>query len=179
MARLVALSAALSFAAAAAPVPGFRPPAIPLWSQSPLINVWSNTDQLNQAPPTHWTGASLDFFAGVRVDSAFFLLMGSPSQTWGTLTPAVQTSVVVFATQTVYSFTAGGVAINLTFTSPLITDNWELLSRPAHYATFSIASADGAPHAVKTYFDITGNVRAGPNAWARPVTPGTRTPLSA
>lgn len=86
--------------------------------------------------------------------------MGSPTQDWGTLTPANQTSVTVWSTQTVYSFTAGGVALNMTFTSPLITDNWELLSRPAHYVTFSAAAADGADHAVKVYFDITGNVRA-------------------
>lgn len=81
--------------------------------QSPLINVWSNTDQLNQASPTHWTGAAQDFFAGVRVDGAFYVVMGSPSQPWGTLTPANQSSVTVYSTQTVYSFVAGGVSLNL------------------------------------------------------------------
>ena len=126
-----------------------------------MINVWSENDQLNQDSPTHYSGYPQDFFAGVRVDNAFFLLMGSPTPTWGTLMPATQTSVTVFATQTVYAFSAGGVTLNLTFSSPLITDDWELLSRPAHYVTFSVASVDGASHMVKAYFDITGNVCVG------------------
>lgn len=46
----------------------------------------------------------------------------------------------------------------MTFTSPQIMDDYELLSRPAHYVTFDAASADGAAHSVSTYFDINGNV---------------------
>lgn len=70
--------------------------------------------------------------------------------------PAEQLSVNVWSTQTVYAFRAGGVLINLTFTSPLIADDLELLSQPAHYWTASVASADSAPHDVQLYFDVSG-----------------------
>lgn len=157
-AAVAALGAAGAWAAA--PIPGFRPPAVPLLVQSPEINVWSRFDKLTDGTTSQWTGADLDFFAAARVDGASYLLMGNPSPSWasGALNPATQTSVTVWATQTLYTFTAGPVAINMTFTSPLIMDDWELLSRPAHYVTFDVASTDGASHAVSTYFDINGNV---------------------
>ena len=59
---------------AASPVPGFRAPATPLFEGSPLVNVFSFTDTLYGSSPKQWTGADLDMFAGVTVDSKFFLL---------------------------------------------------------------------------------------------------------
>jgi len=144
-------------ALAASPVPGFRPPASPILSQSPLINVFSACDSLNSCDLTHWTGKSADWFSGVRVDGDFYLLLGNPTQDWnsGALPLATQTSLAVFATQTKYTFTAGPVTLNLTFTSPQIATDFDLMSRPAHYVTFSAASTDGAVHHVQIYFDVT------------------------
>ena len=166
-------AAILATTQAASPIPGFRPPAVPLFTQSPEINVWSYANTLNEKAPVFWTGADVPFFAGVLVDTTPYLLMGSPSQSWSgsALNRARQTSVAVYATQTRYTFVAGAVALNLTFTSPLITSDWELLSRPAHYVTFAVASTDGAQHTVSTYFDITGDVVVRDNSvdvsWSR------------
>jgi hypothetical protein len=178
MARTLAAAAALAAGAhAAAPIPGFRPPAVPLLMQSPEVNVWSRFDHLYDGTTTHWEGGDLNFFSAVRVDGTSYLLMGNPSPTWakGALTPAAQKSVTVWATQTLYQFTAGAVAVNVTFTSPLLMDDWELLSRPAHYVTFDTAATDGGSHAVQVYFDVNANVvvRDGSTlvSWARmPVT---------
>lgn len=41
------------------------------------------------------------------------------------------------------------MTVNLTFNSPLLTDDWELLSRPAHYVTFDVAANDAGAHAVQ------------------------------
>ena len=78
LAAAVAMVCAARPAAGAAPLPGFRPPAVPLLTQSPLINVWSRADALNGAMPSHWTGAGQDLVAMARVDGAACLLMGQP-----------------------------------------------------------------------------------------------------
>lgn len=65
---------------------------------------------------------------------------------------AVQKSLVFDATQTTYNFTAGKVDLKLTFTSPLLMNNADLLSRPVSYISSSVKSNDGAQHEVKLYF---------------------------
>src|SRR5439155_5500664 len=49
------------------------------------------------------------------------------------IVPALQKSVVMTATQTTYQFTAGKANIKLIFTSPLLMDQLEVLTRPASY----------------------------------------------
>jgi hypothetical protein len=137
-----------------------RPPSVPLLLQSPEINVWSNSDTLQSAVPTRWEGSAADWVAIARVNEQSFLLMGSPSPPWAAmpLQVATQTSVTVRSTRTIYTFTAAHALINITFTSPLLLDDWELLSRPAHYVTVSAASDDSSPCDVRIYFDVTAQV---------------------
>lgn len=72
---------------------------------------------------------------------------------------AVQKSVDVQATQTIYTFTCGPVDLNLTFTAPMLMDNLELLSRPINYISYEIVSNDSKEHNVELYFEAS-------NAWA-------------
>ena len=155
---VVGLTIATTLTQGSSPVPGFRPPSVPLVMQSPFINIWSPADHLYDVAPGQWSGGSDYLFSAARVDGTAYLLMGNPSADWNSnkLNTATQTNVWVYSTQTIYQFTAGGVALNLTFTSPLITDDWELLSRPAHYITYDVQSIDGQNHAVQVYFDSTG-----------------------
>src|SRR5699024_6345376 len=67
-------------------------------------------------------------------------------------------SVELSATQTFYQFSAGGVDLNLTFTSPLLPDNLDLFSRPANYISFEVRSGDNQPHEVQLYFSAAGNM---------------------
>jgi hypothetical protein len=66
---------------------------------------------------------------------------------------AVQTSVDVQATQTHYSFTCGGVGLNLTFTAPLLMKDLDLVSRPVNYISYDVNSTDGKKHNVQLYFE--------------------------
>ncbi len=68
---------------------------------------------------------------------------------------AVQDSVALSATQTLYTFTCGPIAINLTFVSPLLLNNLDLLSRPVNYITYQVSSKDGKEHDTQIYFEIT------------------------
>ena len=81
---------------------------------------------------------------------------------------AKQTGVVVKATQTVYSFKCGDVDLNLTFTSPLLMNDLNLLSSPVSYITYSVKSNNGKPHQVQVYFSASADLaRNRPN---QPVT---------
>ncbi len=65
---------------------------------------------------------------------------------------AQQKSVDVKATQTVYRFACGAADLSLTFTSPLLMNNLDLLSRPVSYVSFSVKSNDGKSHEAQLYF---------------------------
>ena len=67
---------------------------------------------------------------------------------------AIQKNVTVTATQTIYDFTCGPVEAKVTFTSPLLIKDIELLSRPVSYVTYAVKSNDGKAHEVKVYFGV-------------------------
>ena len=66
-----------------------------------------------------------------------------------------QIGLDVTATRTTYRFAAGRVLLEVRFVSPLLLDDLDLLSRPAHYVQFTTRSLDGAAHDVKIYLDMT------------------------
>lgn len=81
-----------------------------------------------------------------------------PVQTEKNILLAKQNAVSVTATQTQYHFTAGGVDLNLTFTSPLLLKNLDLLSRPVSYLSYKVQARDGKTHEVEVYFGASSNI---------------------
>lgn len=65
---------------------------------------------------------------------------------------AEQTGLDFTATQTKYTLECGDVELDLSFTSPLLLDDLELLSRPVSYVTIKARSTDGESHEVQLYF---------------------------
>ena len=73
---------------------------------------------------------------------------------------ATQQSVVVTATSTRYVFECGGVNLHLAFTSPLLMDSLDLLSRPVSYIDYTVRSSDGREHAVQVYIGASSTIAA-------------------
>ncbi|WP_338870903.1 DUF4965 domain-containing protein [Spirosoma sp. SC4-14] len=71
---------------------------------------------------------------------------------------AEQTSVIVSATQTRYTFTAGPVKLTVNFLSPLLLDELDVAARPVSYITFTTQSNDGKPHTVQILFTEAGTI---------------------
>ena len=67
---------------------------------------------------------------------------------------AKQDKVEANATQTIYDFTCGPANVKLTFTSPLLMDDLELLSRPVSYITYQVKSNDGKEHDVRVFLGV-------------------------
>lgn len=68
---------------------------------------------------------------------------------------SVQKEVKVMPTQTIYKFQNGPVMLELTFTSPLLLDNPDLVSTPINYISYNVQSTDKKSHDVQIYFEST------------------------
>jgi hypothetical protein len=130
-----------------------RPPAVPLVTIDPHTSVWSFADRLTDDWPRHWTGTKMALYGVVRVDSVAYRFMGGPE-----FLPraAVQVSLRVTATQTHYVFRCGAVELMVSFATPLLPDDLDLLSRPVTYLTLTARALDAHPHDVAAYVDMTG-----------------------
>ena len=67
-----------------------------------------------------------------------------------------QKSLLVLPTRTVYAFEGGSVAVTLTFTTPALPEELDILSRPVTYLTCDVRATDSKPHAVQLYLDASG-----------------------
>src|SRR5690349_16013824 len=71
---------------------------------------------------------------------------------------AEQTALDLTATKTTYKFKAGDVDLNLSFVSPLLMNDLNLLSRPVSYVTYNVQPNDGKKHKVQIYFGASTNI---------------------
>lgn len=130
-----------------------RPPAVPLVTIDPFTSVWSCADRLTDDWPRHWTGTKMALYGVIRVDGEAYRFMGGPE-----FLPraAEQVSLTVNATSTHFVFRAGPVELEVTFATPLLADDLDLLSRPVTYLQLAARSLDAERHEVATYVDMTG-----------------------
>ena len=139
----------------------FRPPAVPLITHDPYFSIWSGSDKLNATATRHWTGTNMEIDSMIRIDGVTFRLMGvDPARTpVDEKTEALpQTSLEVLPTRTIYDFAGAGVQVRLTFLTPALPGNLDVLSRPATYVVWRVISIDGKDHAVSLYFDASANL---------------------
>lgn len=110
----------------------FRPPAVPLVSCDPFFSVWSAADTLTEKETTHWAGAKQPISITLNADGKTWRLCGLEPQA----IPALpQTSVKVMPLQTTYAFAGDGIKAKLIFSTPKLTDDLEVFSRPVTYVT--------------------------------------------
>ena len=138
-----------AFAANARANDPLRPPAYPLIANDPYFSVWSNTDQLEESFPVHWTGKINALTSFVRIDGQKLRIMGNPVEYYHDARSMRQTDVQVRATNTTYVFNDMGVELKLTFTNPNLPDDLDVLARPATYVTWEVVSVDGSDHEIK------------------------------
>ncbi|MBE3100449.1 MAG: DUF4965 domain-containing protein [Planctomycetes bacterium] len=146
----------------------YRPPAVPLVACDPYFSIWSAADRLTDAETVHWTGKPHRLHSLILVDGKAYRLMGAePAEV-----PALpQTALAVLPTRTLYEFGNAEVRILLTFMTPALPDDLDLLSRPVTYVLWEVRSADGKEHAVRIYYDqsaeITVNTPEQEVVWSR------------
>ena len=123
------------------PVPALRPPAVPLVASDPYLSIWSLADRLTDATTQHWTRRPHPLVSLIRIDGKTYRLMGTEPKD----VPAMkQVGVQVFPTRTVYDFDDGHVHVTLTFMTPALPEDLDVLARPLTYLTWEVRSVDGA-----------------------------------
>lgn len=136
-----------------------RFPAVPLVVNDPYLSVWSMTDKLTDQWSRHWTGKTQALCGIARVDGRSYRFMGAvPRYLSVDLPPMEQTSLEVLPTRTIYQFEAAGIRLRLTFLTPLLPFDLDLMARPVTCVDMQVEAVDGQSHAVQLYFDAGSNL---------------------
>jgi hypothetical protein len=147
-----------------------RPPATPLAVRSMYLSTWMPANNLPGTWPMFWNGRTTAIVGLVKVDGATYTWCGAPSENF---TLATQTNLVVTATQSTYTLTAGPVTLTVNFFSPVDPKNLQRQSVPMSYVTVSAVANDGNSHAVSVYADISAEWAHGDDnaevSWAQQV----------
>ncbi len=148
----LAVVASVAPARACADEPGnrapFRPPAVPLIAIDPYLSVWSMADRLTDDTTRHWTRREHPLVSIIRIDGKAYRLMGkSPAG----LPAMAQAGVQVLPTRSIYDFDDARVHVRLTFLTPALPDDLDVLARPLTYLTWEVRSIDGALHEIAIY----------------------------
>ncbi|MCX7044757.1 MAG: DUF4965 domain-containing protein [Candidatus Sumerlaeota bacterium] len=140
---------------AAAQAVDFRPPAVPLIAHDPYFSIWSCSDKLTDSATKHWTGTPQPLNSLARIDGKAYRLMGADP---ADATPATQAGLQVLPTRTIYRFQTPEVNLTLTFMTPAMPYDLDILSRPVTYIIWEAVSSDGKEHAVSVYFDASAEI---------------------
>ena len=135
--------------------PNYRPPAVPLVVHNPFLSIWSCADKLNDDVTRHWTNHPHALDSIIRIDAQSYRLMGNEPKS---VPPLEQTSVEVLPTRTIYNFEGADVHVTLTFLTPALPNDIDVLSRPLTYLTWDVKSLDGKPHQVSVLFSASGQI---------------------
>lgn len=152
----------------AADVAPVRPPAVPLVTHDPYFSIWSTTDLLTGSATKHWTGTDQPLNGLARIDGETFRFLGDQPRGVAAMK---QVGFELTPTRTIYAFEAKGVRVGLTFLTPALPGDLEVLSRPVTYISFEARSIDGREHTVALDFAasslIATNTPEQKVAWSR------------
>jgi hypothetical protein len=130
-------------------------------------------DRLTDENTKHWTGTEQPLTSLIRIDGQTYRIMGRDPRNVEALP---QRSVEVLPTRTIYNFEGAGVHLVLTFLTPALPKDLEVLSRPVTYLIWNANAMDGKQHNVDVYFDASAamavNTTDQPVEWSRFHVPG-------
>lgn len=138
----------------------FRAPAVPLITHDPFFSIWSFADRLTDDVTRHWSGARQYMTGMISIDGELYEFMGKAMPLtdfyFAGYPKMEQLECEIRPLSTLYTFATDKVRLKLRFTSPLLLDDLETMSRPASYITYTLSSADGLEHEVKLYWGFSG-----------------------
>ena len=142
-----------------------RPPAVPLVTVDPYFSVWSCADNLYDDYTRHWTGKPNSLTGIILIDGKPWRFAGL-TEIHKSVHPFYfssreiqgmeQKSLEIKPLSSIYTFEASGVRLIVDFTTPLLLNNLDLMSRPISYISFKVYSIDEKDHDIKIYIDVNG-----------------------
>lgn len=138
-----------------------RAPAVPLILHDPFMSVWSHDDLATGPLTKHWTGKNQEMRGLARIDGTLHRFLGREFTLAEPVPAMEQMERRITPLTTSYRFTAGGVELALSFVSPMLPDDLELIGRPVSYVDVSVKSTDGRSHEVEVYLDYNASWAVG------------------
>lgn len=127
-----------------------RAPAVPLITVDPYFSIWSPDTKLNHTQTVHWTDKENSIIGTVTTDGETLLFLGYHQN----IRKIVQTSLEIDALSTSAVYENDKIILRIKFLTPLIPDDYKLLTRPVSYLEISYESKDGKEH------DVSVNISA-------------------
>ena len=122
-----------------------RAPAVPLITIDPYFSVWSRDENINFNFTEHWTNKSNSIIGTVLIDEKEYLFLGYDRD----ILKLDQKSIDIDAFSTTIVMENDEILLNLKFTSPVLINDLELLTRPVSYLAVDYKLKDGKNHNVK------------------------------
>ncbi len=121
-----------------------RLPAIPLICMDPYLSIWMPADNMTTRDTAHWSGVDKPIRGMIKVDgfNARYLGYGNANET-------THLGLEVTPTSTRFAASANNVRLEVTFTTPALPDDLDLLSMPVTLVTWEMTSMDGQAHDVE------------------------------
>lgn len=115
-----------------------RPAAVPLVTVDPFFSIWSCADKLYNGYTKHWTEKPWPIFAGLYLDGKMHAIAGV-DEDYKTLRNRIhQTDLQITPLSTIYTFENEIAKVKLTFTTPLLLDRLDIMTRPVSYMAYDI-----------------------------------------
>ncbi len=130
-----------------------RLPAYPLICMDPYLSVWMPSDSMTATDTAHWSGVAKPIRGFLRVDGFNARYIG-----YGNANEAQSLGISVTATSTRFISEVKGVALEVTFTTPALPDDLDLLSMPVTLLTLTMTSTDGKAHEADLSLNLSGSL---------------------
>ena len=126
-----------------------RLPALPLIANDPYFSVWMPSDTLNGAESIHWAGEPKPLIGFIQIDGTDYAYLGKTGKL------RMKTiSVEVTPTRTISVLEAGGISLTVTFWTPALPDDLDVLSTPITLVDYAVKATDGKEHEVKLILNV-------------------------
>ncbi len=122
-----------------------RAPAVPLITVDPYFSVWSPDTTLNHTKTEHWSALGNSIVGTVEIDGETSLFLGYNQN----IKKIQQVSLDIDALSTTAVFENEKIVLTAKFLTPLIPDDYRLLTRPVSYLEIGCEYKDGKEHDVK------------------------------
>ncbi len=122
-----------------------RAPSIPLITIDPYFSVWSRDEVINFYETEHWTNKPNNIIGTVFIDEKEYLFLGYDRD----VLKLEQKSLEIDAFSTTVVMENDIISLNLKFTSPVLINDYELMTRPVSYLAVDYKLKDGKNHNVK------------------------------
>ncbi len=130
-----------------------RLPAFPLITHDPYFSIWHTGDCPTCEESVHWSGVRKALWGFLVIDGVRRRFLGRNGRQAMRMTGCEVTPL-----STRYTLEALGVRLRMSFTSPLLPDDLDVLSTPVTFADFEVTFTDGKTHEVELFFQVTADI---------------------